>query len=526
MSMTTYVQCPIVGESTAELAPPLWILRLAGMNPRSSGIVDLNLMWHEQDVDWRCRWPHSAIEEILKESPSIVAFSSMAIDAGVAIDLSRKLKQIDPSVKIVFGGPFFGGFPKEVLSLEPSVDAVVTGGAEHIIGELCEALVADSTLSRIPGVTYRVGAEVRENAPGEDVDFESLGLIRFDLVDLERYWEVNPSRMLNLEFGRGCKYRCSFCYVSSHHPGKSQQMSPSVAAEQLKQAERLGAEEAFVVGDNFLNDRKWAIETCEEIASRNLNLKWTCYATVSDLDPVIAKALSSAGCSDVYIGVDAVGIDQKRFFNKRFVPDWDLIRSKLVELVACGVRPTSAFILSGIGDTRPDTEANLQAALDLALREIGSPRLNALVEYPGTGISVNLNRDEYEASSIKVDLLQDVPPPTAIVPDQILPPIYLPFHAVRSEPHVGRLLVLLTYDMSHFLRHFPHTLHAVIGPRLTENDDGYPLVDWWESEILSRVSETRDWITRRQQIDTALGEYVKDENSERLREVWRSECSC
>jgi len=523
--MLTFVQCPIIGESAEELSPPLGLLRLAGLVAPDMRVVDLNLLWQEKDEVWRSEWPQSALEEILSGSPEVIAFTSMAIDAGVVFDLARLLKQRRDELSIIVGGPYFGAIPERILRLEDAIDVVVTGEAENIIVNLYDALCGRGDVSKIPGVSFRHDNTIKVNPPAGTVDVEELGLIRFDIVDLERYWKANDARMLNIEFSRGCKYRCNFCYVSSHFANEVQHVSPGFAAELLAHAESLGAKEAFVVGDNFVNDVQWALDTCNEIAARSLKIRWTCYATISEIDEAVARALAIAGCSDVYIGVDAVSEGQQRSFNKRFVPGWSAVRERLRILKESGIRTTAAFILNGVGDTRFDTESNLHAAIDLKVRQLGSPRLNALVEYPGTRIAHGLDADRRRASPIKIDLLQDVPPPTAKALDADHYPDLFPFHTVDKDPARGELLVLLVFDMSHYLSQCPFSLHSLVEFLRTKLASETPLIDWWEMEILPHVSETANWQERESQLEFQMARFIEESQYERLKGVWGKEQS-
>jgi hypothetical protein len=521
--MLVFVQCPIIGESTVELSPPLGLLRLAAIGRPIMQIVDLNLLWQEEDEAWRLDWPQSAIEVILRDSPKVIAFTSMAVDAGVVFDLSRLLKEKDEELSIIVGGPYFGAIPEQILRIENAIDVVVTGEAENIIVDLYDSLCKRGDLSDIPGISFRQGEVIKVNPPGKAVDLEALGLVNFDLVDLERYWKINRTRFLNIEFSRGCKYRCSFCYISSHYTNEVQVVSPVFAADLLAQAENLGAKEVFVVGDNFVNDKQWALDTCEEIAARKLDIRWTCYATLPEVDETLARALAKAGCSDVYIGVDAVSAGQQRSFNKRFVPGWGAIRETLTVLKENGIRTTAAFILNGVGETRFDTESNLHAAIDLKVRQLGSPRLNALVEYPGTTIARGFDTDRHCPSPLKIDLLQDVPPPTAKAEDADRYPDIFPFHTVDRDPAQGEQLVLLVFDMSHYLRQCPFTLQVLVEVLRAEQDSETPLVDWWDAEILPYVPETKRWRERKAQLDTQMTRFIEESQWKRLKEVWGKE---
>ncbi|MCB1047703.1 MAG: B12-binding domain-containing radical SAM protein [Calditrichaeota bacterium] len=521
--MLILVQCPIVGETRVELAPPLGLLRLSAQSAIPVAIVDLNLLWAVESDSRRLNWPESAVQDILVHSPKVVGFTSMAVDAAVVLRLAGLLKQADPNLKIIVGGPYFGSIPAYFLEHFPVLDAVVTGEAEYTISDLYMSLSKGEIPRGIPGVSYRDGSSIVVGPPSRIVDVEQLGLIDYTPVEIDKYWAANPNRMVDIEFSRGCKYRCSFCYTTSHFGKSVRQVSPGLAADLLEQAQSIGAYSAFVVGDNFLNDRMWALEVCAEIEQRKLSINWTCYATVPDLDEQIAMALGKAGCTQVYIGVDAVGIEQQKSFRKKFFSGWSTVRDRLQELTGCGVEPTAAFILNGLGDTRLETESNLQAALDVTVREIAVPRLNVLADYPGTAMAKTSGAGQQIVSALKIDLLQDVPEPTGQNEFAFSHPEIFPFHTIHRDPNRGFNLILLSFDMTYILRSLPYTAHRLLLHLIDEDSSNTPLVDWWESFLFPRIPENQNWFARQMQLEQAMEDVLETQGPAEVRATFELE---
>lgn len=481
--MFTLVQCPIIGESISDLAPPLGLLRLCQAINAPTSIVDLNLLWHSEGNEWRERWPESAVDRILRGEPKVIGFTSMAIETHVALDLAWRIKTRCPEVFIIVGGPHMGQIPEFLLEQASYIDAVVIGEGESAIEPLYKLIVFDERQQIIPGTCVRNEGRIVKTPPVGSIDLNLLGLVKYDYVDIESYFSLNKIRLVNIEFGRGCKYDCSFCYSKSHFIGKARDIEPKKAADILQQAEEIGAKHAFVVGDNLLNDQAWAINVCDEIASRELEITWTCYSTIQDISAHVAMALSQAGCRLIYIGIDAVETNQQKSLKKKFFHKWKSAVDNLQHLKESGIVTECAFLLEGLSEKRFQTEMNIHAALDVTARKLGVPRLNMLTAYSGTKIKKKTN-EGVVASRLKIDFLQDVPEPVLANHLAEKHPGLFPFHSIQKDPKCGESLVLLIADTTFILWFFPRTMLALLHQLMNQRRSKTPFQDWWEENIL------------------------------------------
>ena len=502
--MIKLVQPPIDGRDVTNLAPPLGLLRLAGSVSQKIEIVDLNLKWHEADSIWRNDWPKSALDDILAGDPACVGFTSMAIDSHIALDLAQRIKKRCPDCFVVLGGPHFTQISEYILSTFPAIDAVIAGEAEIVFSRLCTAITDGLTPLGLPGVSTQGERDKRPSLDTTEIDLSSLGPIPFDLVDLERYWRINPLRLLNVELSRGCKYNCTYCYVNGHFGTNPRHLPPEMAADIMSHAQGLGAKRAFVVGDNFLNNREWVIDTCAALSARELDIVWDCYATIPDIDPEIAKALADAGCVTTYIGVDAVEVSQQRAFKKKFFSTWGNVRERFNWLRINGLEPSAAFILNGLGEHRFGTEESIRAAIDLRIRDLALPRINVLSEYPGTALSPERTQHAHCPSEIKIDLLQDVPRPTRNNPYADSAPELYPFHSIYRDEKYGARLVQLAFDTDFLLDEFPYLLHSILIATSKTSQSDTPFLDWWEANFLTSLGGVVEAAQRRKAIEGRL----------------------
>ena len=145
---------------------------------------------------------------LAKEQPSIVGFSCYCWSITKILDLSRYLKQNDPDIKIILGGPEVGPASEKYMQENSSIDLIVTGEGEVTFKEVLSSFLgAGNTLATIRGITCRTQDGILTTEP------------RPLLTSLDEIPSPYLSGILKprnevtyIETYRGCPYRCGFCY--------------------------------------------------------------------------------------------------------------------------------------------------------------------------------------------------------------------------------------------------------------------------------------------------------------------------
>jgi hypothetical protein len=430
-----------------ELAPPLGLLRLARVAYELGATVhveDYNLLWH-LDAQLRSSFYEAATERLLGLEGDIYGFTSMAVDSHVALELARRVKCQRPDSFMVFGGTHFSSISETLQSAFPWVDMIVRGEGEVAFEELLRNRSGCSPLA----------------APAS-----SVASPLYDVVRFPAYFHVNPLRMVNLEAGRGCRFKCTFCYSPAHYQVVRDFPIDSVV-EELAALPALGVRSVWFVEDNFLNDPKRALNLCFAIEEARLGLKWSCYATFPQLTKSLVNAMASAGCTEVFSGIDAVGTSAERSFHKAFLRGKTPLELKTRWMVDAGITPTYAFLLSP-----PSHPAggnfHLTACTALEARLCGAETLlNPLNLYAGT-LAQTAFAPEYAADDLQVQLMMDVPDVVADNPFAALHPGMFPFHARYVGEQEWRDFLALSHCLSTLINTYPKTLASLLDTRGTD----------------------------------------------------------
>jgi len=422
-----------------ELAPPLGLLRLARVAHdlgATAHVEDYNLLWH-LDPMLQSAFYDTATQRLLDLDAEIYGFTSMAVDSHVALELARRVKERRPDTFIVLGGTHFSSIADSVAAAFPWVDRVICGEGEIPFEEM---------------LRHRMG---RVPLPGASAADPLYDVIRFPA-----YFHVNPRRMADLEAGRGCRFKCTFCYSPAHYLAVHD-FPINAVIEELSRLPALGVRHVWFVEDNFLNDPKRAASLCSAIEQAQLGLTWSCYATFPQISIQIVEALARAGCTEVFSGIDAVGTDSERSFHKAFLRGKTPLEVKTRWMVDAGITPTYAFLLSP--PSHP-AGANVvpTACTALEARRCGAETLlNPLNLYAGTAAQ-SAYAPEYVADGLQTRLMMDVPDVVAENPFAAAHPEMFPFHARYVGEEEWRAFLSLSHCLSTLINTYPNTLAALL----------------------------------------------------------------
>lgn len=157
-------------------------------------------------------WRRDSIESTVKKlaDNTVVGFSCYVWNKNYSLELAKQLKQANPNIKIVFGGPEVPITKSDVFKTYPFIDIIVKKEGEYSFKNILENLDSlgnvEGLLINQDGTRVDTGDAVRINDL-ETIPSPYLSGV-FDRL-LEEYPDVRWS--VTLESNRGCPYQCTFC---------------------------------------------------------------------------------------------------------------------------------------------------------------------------------------------------------------------------------------------------------------------------------------------------------------------------
>ncbi len=268
---------------------PLWfdIERLKDAGLISDSIFD----------DW--------VEKIEKTAPEIVGFSLLATTYHVTTRIAEKLKNRNPNLKIVFGGPevyrLFGLGNLDVLNC---ADALILGEGEETLVKAALSLKEKGHFVAGEGILTREGKKFT----GEEniqliCPLDVISFPKYELFPLELYKERGQ---LPLIFSRGCVGRCTFCFERAYWKKFRQRSVDNVIREIQSIRERFGVY-CFSLNDSLLNgDMSFLKEFCERVIGEKIRVQWWGMARVDGrMSEEFIRKMKRAGCQSLAYGVES-----------------------------------------------------------------------------------------------------------------------------------------------------------------------------------------------------------------------------
>jgi radical SAM superfamily enzyme YgiQ (UPF0313 family) len=288
------------------------------------------------------------IREILaRERPRIIGFSILHANRWGGIDIARIAKELDPDVKIVFGGPGATFLWNHLLTHFRDVDYVVIGEGEYSFLRLVQRIEKGKPHPEdVTGIAFRKGKKIvktRNSEPISDLDELPIPANHFE------YRHVASSR--------GCNWKCRFCGSPGLWNGRIRFRSPDHFVEELELLYRKGINFFYVADDTFTTDRSRVIEICRAILARGLKISWNAISRVDCVDEEVLYWMRMAGCIQVSYGVESGSEKIRAVLNKRIKTSQV---KKAFELTrSYGILARAYFIYGSPGETGETIEETI-----------------------------------------------------------------------------------------------------------------------------------------------------------------------
>jgi hypothetical protein len=164
---------------------------------------------NNKGLEWKEFTIKEPKEEVAKECAAfdVVAFSCYIWNITQTLAVAKKIKELNPNITILLGGPEVSYEYEDVISL-PEVDYIIVGEGEIPFTEFINSF---PNVDAVPSLVRKSEGKVLVNpqAPMFDLkNFENSMPYRFDKV------ESLSNKVLYIETSRGCPYKCEFCLAS------------------------------------------------------------------------------------------------------------------------------------------------------------------------------------------------------------------------------------------------------------------------------------------------------------------------
>lgn len=284
--------------------------------------------------------------EILEQKAGfsdIVGFSMMTPQVGDTYKSILHLRNKGLKTVIVVGGHHVTLYPWQTIKSE-LIDFAVAGDGEKGFLGLCNALASGEKANNIANVLTKDNVAEVIKKPFETLPYEELYDADYDIID------PGIMKALKRQFcyltGRGCMFKCTFCYNSA--VGNTWRCKPaSVVIEEVERLyEKYKFEKLYFRDEYFFADRDRVVAILSELAKKKYPFSWITTCRASDfrkkIDKEIFELLVASRCEELRFGAESGSDRCLKFLKKGITVEDTLLAAKMC--AEYGIRGSFSFL--------------------------------------------------------------------------------------------------------------------------------------------------------------------------------------
>ncbi|HAF95369.1 MAG: hypothetical protein A2X34_04910 [Elusimicrobia bacterium GWC2_51_8] len=295
------------------------------------------------------------IDRILSSGARVIGFSTYFSNFNAVMLIAAMLKQKDPGITTILGGPSCFDFTNCLDYLKnEQLDAVAYGEAAESFPLFVSTMEKHGLPSPVPGILMRDGGGHTGSVYPPETNLEELSHPDFSGFQKELYQKKT------VHMSRGCVRRCAFCDEWSGAQ-KYHSMSGKRFFEQIcYQLERDPLMNNFHFTDNLINGAPAELlKFCDLCVENRLNIKWGAKAIISpQMEPPLLEKMKLSGCEMLYYGMESASPQVLNAMNK---PTSIKSMAKVIKHTYAAGIETQLFCIIGYPT---ETEDNFQETLN------------------------------------------------------------------------------------------------------------------------------------------------------------------
>lgn len=311
----------------------------------------------------------NAVEKILEKKPRCVSFYTVCVYYHIMLRIARELKQRNPELIVIFGGPQATLTAEATLQSMDCVDYVCAGEGENTIVPVIKVLLRDekTDYSVIPGLCYRLDGEVIQNPLPPMTDLDSLpywdmrlhGNATTDVLTNDQENQYMP-----IDAGRGCPFNCTFCCTSTilNHSYRLKS-ARRITEDIIYYQKNYGIHKFWLSHDALTTNKRLIEELCDCILEAGLKIKWRCTTRIDLITEELVLKMKRAGLTIIDFGIETGSVRMQKITNKRL--DLEKTRRMLSFLKDNNIQIMSYFIYGFPEETREDLNDTMEMVLSM-----------------------------------------------------------------------------------------------------------------------------------------------------------------
>lgn len=310
--------------------------------------------------------------------PTIVGITCTTLNFSEALKTARYVKEVNPAIKIIIGGPHVTFTARETLTHD-CIDIVVRGEGDINFPQLVEHFLnGKHSLAEIYGISYRQNGKILETPRKTITDTNPISFPpRGELLDLSRY--VIPG---SIQASRGCPFKCHFCSASAMAGGKYRMRNIDNIFQEIDYlVVNLGINHLAFLDDTMTAYPEITKALCRHILEKGYAIKWYCESRVDVINIDLIKLMAMAGCYGIQFGFESGSPAVLKAMNKKITPQQ--IENAVEICLDSGLLAVGNFLIGFPEDTKDTLKETFELAKKIKQKK-GGVDIGIVIPYPGT----------------------------------------------------------------------------------------------------------------------------------------------
>lgn len=277
---------------------------------------------YQQDV---YHWPDSHLTDFLDKNQFDVVEVSVIGGYYQYHKLLRLSEAINASknrgnFRYTIGGHGPASDPEYFLR-KTGADVVGIGEGEITFVELLEAFQGKRPLGSVDGIAYLEEGRYVRTKPRELIqDIDEILWPAYELFDMSYYTLMRVAniekneRCLPMLSGRGCIFKCNFCYRLDK--GFRPRSAESIIEEMKFLKEKYNVKYIAFSDELLMSFRERTLELCQAFIDAGVDMKWNCNGRLNFADLDVLEKMKEAGCVFINYGIESLDDATLRVMHK------------------------------------------------------------------------------------------------------------------------------------------------------------------------------------------------------------------
>ena len=267
-------------------------------------------------------WKSSFKQSVNNFQPDLVGLTCMFTMGHEMLIRTANFAKEEFQIPTIVGGVHVTNATKFVLGESKNIDFAGLYESDVSFCDFIDVINKKLDLNKLNQIATTINGEYIAIDSSATPTADDLNIIPdYDSLDLSLYsslgevgsyrsWLPKQIKSTSILSNRGCRARCSFCSVRNFNGfGVRARSIESVIDELTKVKEKYGIGHVTWIDDDLFYDQERALQLFNEMADRNLNIKWCAsngiIASAAAKTPALIETAARSGCIGMTFGLES-----------------------------------------------------------------------------------------------------------------------------------------------------------------------------------------------------------------------------